>query len=142
MNANEFFEILGYLANPERQCKLDAEMHAKSRHRFESRYISLSGETPQPDDQNYYILHDDADKWGVELRIYFNADKSCLPQAIQSMVVSPRPGGRYNTRINNNELIWDLIEHGFLLGDGQDIERIKNYVPAEYLADFEHGFSM
>jgi len=142
MNTSEFFEILGFLANPARHCKLDAEMHSRSRQGFESRYITLSGETPQSDDRNYYILHDDADKWGVELRIYFDGNKPSLPQPIQPMAVSSRPGGVHGLRINNNDLIWDLIEYGFLLGDTQDDGRIRSGVPAEYMDDFDRGFSI
>lgn len=141
MNDHEFFEVLGYLANSNRQCKLDAEMPLKSQAEFETRYISLTEITPYPDDRNYYILHEEADKWGIELRIYFKADINNVPQIIRDMVRSSRPGEPRNCRINDNELIWQLIAHGFLLGDSQDIERIRSRVPPEFMADFERGFS-
>ena len=142
MNDYEFFEVLGYLTNPNRQCKLDAEMPVNAQNGFESRYVRLTGITPQPDDHNYYILHEGADKWGVELRIYFNADFNNIPSTIQNMVVTPRPGTIYTRRINDNNLIWRLIEYGLLLSDTQDENRIRNRVPNQFLADFNRGYQI
>ena len=144
MIASEFFETLGYLANPASRCKLDAEMHHRSQSRFEEDYEARSGIKPSPpDNQNYYVLHSEADKWGVELRVYFfSTQGGSIPVAIQPMVVSSRPGSLQNRRINNNTLIWDLIEYGFLLGDIQNEARIRRRVPPEHMADFESGFSL
>ena len=142
MNEHEFFEVLGYLTNPNRQCKLDAEMHPRSQHNFESRYIELTGHAPQPDDHNYYILHKGADKWGLELRVYFVSASDNIPRAIQNMVVSPRPATIYNCRINDNNLIWRLIENGILLSDIQDEGRIRNMVPEQHSTDFNRGYQL
>ncbi len=142
MNDNEFFEILGYLTNSNRQCKLDAEMPANAQNGFESHYNRLTGIIPQPDNQNYYILHQGADKWGVELRIYFIANFDNIPLVIQNMAVTPRPSTIYNRRINDNDLIWRFIEYGFLLGDTQNESRIRNRVPNQFLADFNRGYQI
>lgn len=141
MTNGDFFEALGYLCNPTRQCKLDAEMHPESQPAFESRYFRLTDKRPPPDRYNYYVLHEGADKWSIELRIYFNASSN-IPPNISSMVVEPPPGVSHNARINRNEFIWRLIEHGFLLGNTQDAERIRNRVPSEHLADFNRGFQL
>ena len=142
MNRSEFFEILGYLSSPHRRCKLDAEMHSRTQRKFESKYSRLTGITPTVDDHNYYILHQGADKWGVELRVYFDSDQSSVPQIIRNMIRSSRPGEPRNSRINDNKLIWRLIEYGFLLNDIQNINRIRSYVPIQYITDFERGFSL
>jgi len=142
MNQNEFFEALGYLSSPQRNCKLDAEMHLGSQTRFESEYSHLTGIIPVADYHNYYILHEGADKWGVELRIYFDSNEASIPQIIRNMVRSSRPGEPRNSRINDNKLIWKFIEHGFLLNDLQDIARIRSKIPAQFLANFERGFSL
>ena len=141
MNNSDFFEALGYLSNPSRQCKLDAEMPANSRSQFESLYYNLTGIRPQSNNLNYYILHQGADKWGVELRIYFTSSVN-VPELITNMIVTPRPSTIYNARINNNEFIWRLIEYGFLLGETQNVERIRNRIPFEHLGDFENGFEL
>ncbi len=142
MNQNDFFEVLGYLSSPRRNCKLDAEMHSREQARFQSEYLRLTEIVPIVDDHNYYILHEGADKRGVELRIYFDADVINIPQIIRSMVRSSRPGEPRNSRINDNELIWKFIEHGFLLNDFQDVDRIRSRIPAQFLSDFERGFSL
>lgn len=140
MNEHDFFEVLGYLSNPRRQCKLDAEMHPRTQQRFESRYAGFAGLVPQPDNHNYYILHPDADKRGIELRIYFYAESDSIPLAIREMVVTPRLGRIYNQRINNNDFIWRLIEYGFCLGDGQDEDRIRAQIPSLFVDDFDRGY--
>ena len=91
---------------------------------------------------NYYILHEGADKWGVELRIYFDSNEASIPQIIRNMVRSSRPGEPRNSRINDNKLIWKFIEHGFLLNDSQDVARIRSRIPTQFLVDFERGFSL
>ncbi|MFH1371953.1 MAG: hypothetical protein ABII09_11805 [Planctomycetota bacterium] len=142
MDDHDFFIVLGYLAKPIRQCKLDAEMPTKEQSKFTSRYMRLTGITPQPDNRNYYILHEGADKWGLELRLYFIAENSSVPPILRSMVVTPRPATIYNKRINDNNLIWHLIEYGLLLGDTQDESRIRGRVPSEYIDDFNIGYQI
>jgi len=142
MDDHEFFEVLGYLTNPNKQCKLDAEMHPNARDGFESRYTRLTGIVPQPDNRNYYIWSEDANKWGVELRVYFCANSNNIPLAIRGMVVTSRPGTIYNQRINNNDLIWRFIDYGFLLGDTQVEDRIRNRVPDQFLDDFNSGYQI
>lgn len=142
MNDSDFFEILGYFSNPHRQCKLDAEMPERARLSFESRYSGLVGIMPIPDNHNYYILHDGANKWGVELRIYFVGNLKNIPLIIQNMVVTPRPSTVYNRRINDNRLIWRLIEYGLLLGDTQNEGRIRNTVPSQFMSDFNRGYQI
>ena len=142
MDEYDFFEVLGYLTNPNKQCKLDAEMHPNVRDGFESRYVELTGIVPQPDNRNYYIWSEDANKWGLELRVYFYADSDNIPLTISSKVVTSRPGMIQNRRINGNDLIWHLIEYGFLLSDTQDEDRIRNMVPNQFIDDFNRGYQI
>lgn len=149
MNRNEikspfktnFFVSVGYLASNERQTKLDAELHKRAQSRFESKYQAITGVTPKSDDVNYYLLHKDADKWGVELRIYFISNSN-MPLYLKGRVVDPRPGGRYDSRINDNKFIWKLIEYGFRLSDEQDTDLIASYIPEAYNEDFQNGLGL
>ena len=140
MTPQEFFECLGYLAAPHRETKLDAEVPESSRARFEEKYYKLTGIHPIPDNHNYYILHPGADKWGIELRIYFIANNN-IPSALNRMRVTPRPGTKYNSRINDNKFIWKLVEYGFRLDDLQNLNLIKRKVPSQYMTDFNRGLN-
>jgi hypothetical protein len=136
-----FFVSVGYLASNERQTKLDAELHKRAQSRFESKYRDITGVTPKPDDRNYYLLHSDADKWGVELRISFISNDN-IPLYLKDSVVDPRPGGEYNSRINDNDFIWQLIEYGFRLSNEQDTNLIASYIPEGYEDDFQKGLEL
>ncbi len=141
MNENELFESMGYLANPVRQTRLDAEMLEKDRARFEDQYYQLTGIRLTPNENSCYRLHDNADKWGIELRIYFvTADN--VPESLREMIVSSISGSKYNARINRNEFFWNLVNFGFLLGDMQDETRIRERVPKKFIADFNRGYKI
>lgn len=142
MNENEFFMILGYLASPQRATKLDIETHPRRRQSLEHRYSQATGQVPVVDNSNYYVWEPSTNKWGAELRIYFNGNLSTMPSALQEMRVASRPGFGYEHRINNNDFIWDLIDYGFLLGDGQNLNRISDQVPEELRSDFEDGLGI
>lgn len=144
MIPEDFFVVLGYLASPDRECKLDVELPSTKEKSFKDRYAELSGVTPSVDHHNFYLWPEGSNKWGVELRIYFKADNmDNIPTAIRSMVVSARfPNPAHNCRINRNKFIWELIKHGFLLGDTQNLERIQERVPQEYMPHFERGLSL
>jgi hypothetical protein len=141
MTGAEFFEILGYLSSPVRNTKLDVETHPRGRNSFESRYEQLAGVQPQEDNHNYYVWDQDTNKWGTELRIYFNGTDH-IPVALAEMIVSARPGFGYNSRVNNNHFIWRLIECGFLLQDGQDLNRVRQFIPDNYRNAFEDGYNL
>jgi hypothetical protein len=141
MTDPEFYEILGYLSSPIRNTKLDVETHPNKRNKFENQYAHLSGVQAQQDDHNYYVWGPDANKWGTEMRIYFHGNDN-VPQALKIMIVTARPGFGYNSRVNNNDFIWRLIQHGFLLQDGQDLTRVRGLVPANYNNDFNHGLNL
>ncbi len=142
MNDSEFLEILGYLSSPKRNTKLDVETHPREQDAFERKYMELAGINPVSDDRNYYVLNQNADKWGKEMRIYFNGIRNNLPRKLRDLVVSSRPNSGYEFRVNNNDFVWRLIEHGFLLGDGQDEMRVRKGVPMKYLADFNNGYDI
>lgn len=133
-----FFESLGYLASDKRMTKLDVELPYSSQIEFEKKYLSQTNVVPKPDNINYYVLHSDANKWGIELRIYFVSNGN-LPSSLKKRRVSARPGGSYNSRINDNEFIWELIKYGFRLSNVQDVSFIESKVLETYKGDFKKG---
>ncbi len=143
MNNQDFFVCLGYLANPQRITRLDVELPERKRRSFEGRYENITGTIPIPDNNNYYVWSDDKNKWGIEMRLYFIQNDN-IPDPLRDLAVSSTYGRpeyiQYNARINNNDFIWRLIEHGVRLGNRQDLNRIRNTVPKEFLENFENGF--
>lgn len=60
------------------------------------------------------ILQEDANKWGLELRIYFY-DKTGIPAGVQ-VTHNAQYRDNYSYRINDNDLIMDLFDLGYRIG--------------------------
>lgn len=121
MTEQELNIAFEYFSNPIRYTYIEAEIKNTSQRTFESNYARLTNNYPLPNetyDSPYYVLPPDADKWGIELRIYFVADDN-IPEFLDDIsTVGGRPGyDLYNRRINNKELIEYLFSRGFVLGD-------------------------
>lgn len=133
-----FMLSVGFLA---RRSDLQAEMPWKAVVPFVEKYKDLTGRTATPGDTSFYILNDPrVDKWGPELRIYFEATPSQLNELYFGEYIRARDGqhpGLY--RINNNALFYKLLELGFVLGPLQAIDRIRNRIPATLRDMFDLG---
>lgn len=121
MTLEEFNQAIVYLRESNCEVLIEAEMPSSSQTRFENIYSTSTGGAPLPartDCAPYYVWEPGANKWGVELRLYFVSDPN-IPNALDEMCVNNnRPGyERYDKRINNNEFIYDLFENGFVLGE-------------------------
>ena len=98
---------------------LEAEVPSNTQGAFESRYSSAAGATVSPRNRAQY--QDQPNKWGAELRIYFNdASVAALFQGAGITVENRNSGyksGEFMFRTNNNDLWWDVVEnHGCRLG--------------------------
>lgn len=142
MTDTEFFEIVGYLTSQIRGTKLDIETHPSRRESLEEQYNAITGEILQEDNINYYVWDEETNKWGAELRIYFNGNLETMPVQLAEIRVSYRPGSGYNNRVNNNDFVWRLIEYGFRARNEQDHIQIREYVPNQFMADFEDGLGI
>jgi hypothetical protein len=96
---------------------LEAEVASSGLTRFSDRYYAAtgrrvsSGSTPNFQKQS--------NKWGAELRIYFDSPKVATELAAHGIHVEEwRPyRGEYQFRINSGEMWWDLVEnYGYRLG--------------------------
>jgi hypothetical protein len=108
----------GFFVGIRRPIRLEAEVSVKHRRRFQQRYAKSTGSKPIPDCGGYYECG--PGKWGIELRIYFNATEGIIEllHALGFKVEENRPyRPEYKYRINSNKLWWKLIEAGFRLGD-------------------------
>ena len=98
---------------------LEAEVAPNSQARFQKRYHAATSVSVSPGHPGHYQAQ--TNKWGTELRIYFN-DKARASafKAAGVHVEESRTGyksGEYTYRVNNNNIWWKLVEHqGFRLG--------------------------
>jgi hypothetical protein len=77
-------------------------------------YNNQYNEMLRMDDDGLIVLQDDANKWGLELRLYFN-DKSGIPDGVRvtrNSVYRPE----YKFRINDISVIKELFNYGYRIG--------------------------
>ena len=95
---------------------LQAEVVSKGQPAFEKRYLAATGTSVTPGTPVHY--QDQPNKWGSELRVYFNnAGLAATLSASGQHVETRRNGylaGKYKYRVNNNKLWWHLVEKGGL----------------------------
>lgn len=95
---------------------LEAEVPPTAQTRFENRYRKATGLSVSPGNPVNY--QDQPNKWGLELRVYFNDNSfAALVESLGVHVEFPRKGymaGGYRFRFNDNSLWWKLVEVGGL----------------------------
>jgi hypothetical protein len=98
---------------------LEAEVAPGGMARFQRRYGDATGQMVQPGNPVHYQRQ--RNKWGTELRVYFNDHGMAIALMAAGVNVEySRRGyrsGEYRYRFNNNKLWWALVEsHGLRLG--------------------------
>jgi hypothetical protein len=74
-------------------------------------------------------------QWSLGINITFDVPVSG--------VLEKRATSKNKKSINNVSFAWDLIEnYGFVFGKKQDLNKILEEVPAQYLSDFRKGYAM
>lgn len=144
MNRQEFFEIAGYFANPIRNTRIELEAREITITNFASYYQAKTGQTLPIGTDSITSLPNDANKWGRQMRLYFTlTNHSGIPQFVDQFKTG---GGRHgyelwDHRLNNRDIIDDLLEIGFTLGGPQDETRIRGFITNTDLIDFDNGFN-
>lgn len=98
---------------------LEAEISPQQQHQFEMRYHAATGNFISPGQPVEYQSQNN--KWGAELRIYFNDPELAGKFREKGFHVEFHSqayrSDKFIYRINNNDLWWELIEeHGLRLG--------------------------
>lgn len=129
---DELYEVATYLAMPATRPEIHAEMHPNRQASFESEYAKATKQYPLPPVSNrqpYYIWRPDVNKYGWQLRIYF-ARTDPEPPIIRRLYTDfGKWYGKQNRyRINHSQLVLQLFECGFVLGDTQDPRRIETFM--------------
>lgn len=143
MTNQNFFELAGYFANPIRNTRIEIEAKKSVIDNYNETYEKLTGESIPIRPDYVVILSNNADKWGMEMRLYFFcANTKSVPQLVNDqMTVNGRPGyENWNKRLNSIEIINNLFALGFRIGQPQNDELIKNRIPEEFLSDFQRGY--
>ena len=91
---------------------LQAEVAPKGQSKFEGRYHKATRVAVTPGNPQHY--QEQSNKWGAELRVYFNDPGMAISlEANGVSVEGPRKGymaGKYRYRFNDNKLWWKLVE--------------------------------
>lgn len=98
---------------------LEAEVARARRPSFEQRYLAATQHSVTPGTPVHYQAQDN--KWGAELRVYFNDPGTAVALAANGFHVENAlrayQSQNYSFRVNSAKLWWELVEnHGFELG--------------------------
>lgn len=106
--------IADYFESTSQEVFIEAEGKPSHIRKFIDDYNRKYGENLQMMDEGLIVLQEDANKWWLELRIYFN-DKAGMPDDVKvTKNTVYRPEYRY--RINNNDIIRELFDYGYRIG--------------------------
>ena len=110
-------KLLAGLNNP--GVLLQAEVPSTQQKIFEARYLKATAIAVSPGASDHY--QDQPNKWGAELRVYFNGESVAgAVKALGVHVEGPRSGymsNQYSFRFNDNDIWWILVEQcGLRLG--------------------------
>jgi hypothetical protein len=144
MTRREFFITAGYFANPIRNTRIEIEARQSTINKYAPVYTTKTGIAFPTNADSVYQLADDADKWGREMRLYFSAtNQASVPNCIrQVMTVGNRPGyDTWDQRVNSKDIIDELFEIGFTLGEPQDLVRIQANIHHADLNEFNVGLN-
>jgi len=91
---------------------LEAEVVSNKQQGFETRYQAATGSTISPGSPQAYQSQNN--KWGAELRIYFNDTTIESTLRASGLTVethnSGYKSGEFSFRVNNNDFWWFLVE--------------------------------
>ena len=98
---------------------LEAEVAPNVFNQFEARYRAATGQNISPGTTPHY--QEQTNKWGAELRVYFNDSAVASTFRSAGFNVEVRStgylSGEYRFRVNNSDLWWKLVEsRGLTLG--------------------------
>lgn len=109
-------DFLDFLNNNKQKIFIDVEATEIKMNEFIKKYNQIYSTSITITDDGICLLGN-VDKWGVELRIYFN-DLSGLPNEWDKRKYRNRNyrSGEFNYRLDDNKLIWYLFDNGYQIG--------------------------
>ena len=134
---SDLYKIATYLARPEIETEIHAELPHGHRKRFEKEYRDATKGHSLPRISRkgpYYVWPEGANKYGRELRIYFKRVPP-EPPPIKTLYTD---FGKWFARqscfrINHSNLVMQLFECGFILGPNKDNQqRIEEFMRQKF----------
>ena len=107
--------LYSYLTAANRITRIEAEGKKNSLSKFFVDYQNITGINLTFNTDGIVLLDDDANKWSLELRIYISDVTNFPTQYKNLLTTNTRFEEKYKAfaaRLNNNDLIMDLIRTG------------------------------
>lgn len=129
--SNSITDLARYLISNDRQLRFEAEAKSERLDIFFTQYQDITNEQLTYDTDGIVRLQDDADKWGLELRIYISDDEDFPHEYSNYLTSNTRFEHQYQAyaaRLNSNDIILELFRIGFRIGESQDRQLILNNI--------------
>lgn len=106
-------ELIDFLSTEE--CFIEAEGKSVRIDNFINDYNMTYGTNLSSSDDGIILLQDDANKWGLELRLYV---RSCPPTIVKKFGFTHNNAYRndFTYRLNNNDIVNFLFDIGYRIG--------------------------
>lgn len=94
---------------------IEAEAKPGRMRNFIAQYNDTYNEDLHIDDDGIILLQEDANKWGLELRLYV---RSCPPLNVRNLGFTHNDAYRndYSYRLNDNDVVNYLFDRGYRIG--------------------------
>ena len=94
---------------------IEAEAKPSRMRNFIDEYNRSYNEDLSIHDDGIILLQEDANKWGLELRVYV---RTCPPENVRRLGFTHNEAYRndFSYRLNNNEIVRYLFEQGYRIG--------------------------
>lgn len=94
---------------------IEAEAKPSRMRNFIDEYNRSYNEDLSIHDDGIILLQEDANKWGLELRVYV---RTCPPENVRRLGFTHNEAYRndFSYRLNNNEIVQYLFEQGYRIG--------------------------
>lgn len=111
-----YIDFLNFLQSTNQDFFIEAEARKDKMLKFINRYNNDYNENVSLQSNGICLLGD-VDKWGVELRIYFN-DKSNIPSPWDNRkyVLRHYRSDEFTYRLDDNDLVYFLFDNGYRIG--------------------------
>ena len=108
-----YTELIKFLATEE--CFIEAEAKPSHMTKFIDTYNCKYGASLSLSDEGIILLQDDANKWGLELRLYV---RTCPPLRVKALGFTHNDAYRddFSYRLNDNKIIKYLFDLGYRIG--------------------------
>lgn len=107
-------EFIDFLESTGQSVFIEAEAKPGRMDGFISQYNRSYSPSISLRSDGIIVLQEDANKWGLELRVYLNS-KLGAPSGIR-ITHNDAYRGDYSYRINDNDLVMELFDKGYVIG--------------------------